>query len=69
MQNELMSIKHKKVFTTLKYIEHFLMFASTITGCFSISAFAFLVAIPIEITSFAMRLKICAITTGIKNYK
>ena len=32
-QNELMSRKHKKVFTTLNYIEHFLNVASTITGC------------------------------------
>ena len=32
-QNELMSKKHKKVCTTLNYIEHFLIFAFTITGC------------------------------------
>ena len=31
-QNELMSRKHKKVCTTLNYIEHFLILASTITG-------------------------------------
>ena len=40
-QNELTSRKHKKVFTTLNHIEHFLIF--------SISAFASLVGIPIEI--------------------
>ena len=39
-QNELMSKKHKKVWTTLNYLEHFLNFASTITGCISISASA-----------------------------
>ena len=44
-QNELMSKKHKKVCTTLNYIEHFLILASTITGCVSISAFASLVCI------------------------
>ena len=38
-QNELMSKKHKKVCTTLNYTEHFLILASTITGCVSISAF------------------------------
>ena len=31
-QNELMSKKHKKVCTTLNYIDHFLILASSITG-------------------------------------
>ena len=39
-QNELLSNKHKKVCTTLNYIEHFLILASAITGCILISAFA-----------------------------
>ena len=43
--------------------------ASTITGCVSISLLASLIGIPIWITSFAIRLKICAITAGIKRYK
>ena len=64
-----MSKKHKKVCTTLNYIEHFLILASTVTGCISISAFASLVGIPIGIMSSAIRLKICAITAGIKKYK
>ena len=64
-----MSKKHKKVCTTLNYIEHFLILASTITGCISISAFASLLGIPIGITSSAIGLKICAITAGIKKYK
>ena len=64
-QNELMSKKHKKVCTTLNYIEHFLILASTITGCVSISAFASLIGIPIGITSSAIGLKICAKTAGI----
>ena len=63
-RNELMSKKHKKVCTTLNYIEHFLISDSTITGCVSISAFASLVGIPIGITSAAIGLKICAITAG-----
>ena len=64
-----MSKKHKKVCATLNYIEHFLVLASTITGCISISAFASLLCISIEITSSAIRLKIYAVTTGIKKFK
>ena len=44
-QNKLMGKKHKKVCTTLNYIEHFLILGSTITGCVSISSFASLVGI------------------------
>ena len=65
-QNDLMNKKHKKVCTTLNYIEHFLILASTITGCISISAFASLTDISIGITSSAIGLKIYAITVGIK---
>ena len=68
-QNELMSKKHKKVWTTLNYIENFLILVSTITGCISISAFASLLGIPIGIASSAKGLKICAIAAGIKKYK
>ena len=68
-RNELLSKKHKKVCTTLNYIEHFLILASTITGCVSISAFASLIGIPIGITNIAIGLKICAITAAIKKYK
>ena len=64
-----MSKKHKKVCTGLKYIKYFLILASTITGCISISAFASLIGIPIGITSYTMGLKICAIAAGIKKYK
>ena len=53
-QNELMSRKHKKLCTTLNYIEHFLILASTFTGCISISVFSSLNGIPIGITSFIM---------------
>ena len=52
--NELMSRKYKNVCATLNYIEHFLILASTITGCISIFAFASLIAVPIGITSFAI---------------
>ena len=65
-----MSKKQERVWTTLNYIEHFLTMASTtITGCISISVFTSLIGIPIGITSSAIGLKICAITTGIKKYK
>ena len=47
----MLSRKHKKVCTALNYIEHFLILASTITGCISISAFASLFGIPIGITA------------------
>ena len=52
-----MSRKHKKVCTTLNYIEHFFILATTITGCISISALASLIDIPIKITSSAIGLK------------
>ena len=68
-QNELMSRKHKKVCTTLNHIEHFLILASTITGCISISVFPSLLGIPIGVTSSAIGLKPYAITAGIKRYK
>ena len=64
-----MSKKHKKVYTALNYIEHFLILASTITGCISISAFASLLGIPVGYTSSAIGLTICAIAAGIKKYK
>ena len=60
-KNELTSRKRKKVCATLNYIEHFLILASTITGCISISASASLLGIPIGITSSSIGLKICAI--------
>ena len=59
----------KKNCAALNYIEHFLILASTITGCVSVSTFASLVGIPIGITSYAMRLKMWGITAGVKKYK
>ena len=56
----------KKVCTILNYIQHFLILASTVTGCISISAFASLLGILIGITSSEIGLKFCAITAGIK---
>ena len=68
-RNEMMIKNHKKVCTTLNYIERSLILASTNTGCVSISAFASLIGISIRITSSAIGLKICAITAVIKKYK
>ena len=68
-QNDLIIRKHKKVCTTLNYIEHFLILVSTITGCISMSAFSSLLGIPIGSTSSAIGLKFCAITAEIKKYK
>ena len=49
-QNKLMSRKHKRVFTTLDYIEYFLILNSTITGCIWVSDFASLLDISIGIS-------------------
>ena len=65
-QNYLMSKKCKKVCTALIYIEQFLILASTITECVSVSAFAYLFGIPVGMTSSAVGLKTCV---GIKGYK
>ena len=48
---------------------HFLISVSVTSGCVSISAFALSVGVPVDITSFALGLKICTITAGIKKYK
>ena len=68
-RNKLMSKKHKNDCATLNYIEHFVILGSTVTRCVSISAFVSLVGIPIGVMSSIIRLKICAITAGIKKYK
>ena len=64
-----MSSKHKKVCTTANYIEHFVILASTITECISISAFAFLLGMNIGITRSATGLKMFPIAEGMKKYK
>ena len=66
-QNELMSNKHRKVFTTC--IEHFLILASMVTGCISISAFASLLGTPVTTRSSEIGLKIFALTAEIEKYR
>ena len=53
----------------LNYIDHLLIVISPVSGCISISALAFLVHIPIGITSSAIGLKVCVMTVVIKKYK
>ena len=55
-QNQLLSNKHKKFYTTLNSIWHILILASVVT-CVSTSAFASLL-IPIEIMSFGIGVNI-----------
>ena len=59
-------VESTKISTTLNYIENFLILASAIIGCISISAFASLFGIPKGIKKFTVGLTICAIVAGIK---
>ena len=67
--NDLMCEKYKKTCNYLNYVEHFLIVASTFTGCISISPFASLICVAFGITTFGVGTKICAMTAGIKKYK
>ena len=58
-QNELINKKHK----TLSYIEHFIILASVVITCISVSAFTPLRGVLLGIASPAID---CAITAGIK---
>ena len=64
-----MSQKHKNVSPILNYIDHFLIFTSTNTGCILISAFSSLIGIPLGITSSTAGFKICASAAGIRKHK
>ena len=46
-QNKLISKKYKMICKILNYTEHLLILTSTVTWCFSISVFAFLVGISV----------------------
>ena len=67
--NNLMSEKYRNTCKYLNYVEHFLIIASTVTDCVSISAFASLVCVPVGITSSAVEINVSSITAGIKRYK
>ena len=53
-ENELVSMKYKKVCSILNYTQNFPILASTVTGCISISDFASLLGTPIGVTSYAV---------------
>ena len=67
--NDLMREKYKKTCKYLNYVERLLILVSAVTGCVSVSAFPPLVFIPVSITSSAVGIKICSITSGIRKYK
>ena len=64
----MISKKHKKSCTILNYIEFFIILASAVTGCVSISTFNYLVGIPIGIAIFVVGLIIWAKNREIKKY-
>ena len=68
-QNELMSKKHKKLLTFKKATKLLPILIFTVTRWVSISTFASLVGILLDITSSAKGLKIFVIIAGIKKYK
>ena len=65
-KQNLMNKKNWKVCKGLNYIEESLISVSAVTGCVSISVFASLTGIPIDMTSSGQGLNICAKTTGTK---
>ena len=65
----MLSIKNKKVCTTLNYIEHFLILVFAVTIYISASAFASLINISKEIMSVTIGLNICGIIARIRKYK
>ena len=67
--NDLMSEKHKKTCKYFNYVERFLILASAVTACVSVSTSASLLCVPVAIRSPIVGLKICAITVEIKKYK
>ena len=62
-------VRNTKIFVSgLNHIENLLILTSVVTKCVSTSTFASLVGIPVGMVSFAVGLKTCAITGGIKMY-
>ena len=66
--NYLVTKKRNNVCTALNYIKNLLLLVSAVTGCVSITAVVCLVAIPIGITSSAVRLNVFPVIVGIKHY-
>ena len=61
-----MRTKHKNICTTLKYIQHFFVLVSTVTGCILIF-FSSLVSVSVAIRYSEMELKTCSINAKIKS--
>ena len=53
-QNKLINKKEKKVCRILKYTEHLLILASTLSGCVSIFSVASLIGVPVGMSSSAI---------------
>ena len=64
-----MSEKYKKIWKYSNYFTYLLILVLTVTDCVSVSAFASLVCVPVDIKTFVVGIKVCAITIGIKKYK
>ena len=62
LQSELLFKRHNKVWTTLNYIELFLILDFTVTWCISVSAFTSLVDNPIGIAISVTGSKVFAVT-------
>ena len=67
--NDFISEKHKKTCKYLDHVKNLLILASIFNGCNSVSAFTYLAAVLVGITSSAVGLKIFTIIAGIKRYK
>ena len=65
-QNKLINKKEKKVCRILKYTEHLLILASTLSGCVSIFSVASLIGIPVGISSSAIIKKFSVILYELK---
>ena len=64
-----MSKKYKKTWKYLNYIKKMLISAWKITACVLISKIASLICVPVGITSFAVGIKIFAVTAGTKKFR
>ena len=67
--NDFISEKHKKTCKYLDHVKNLLILASTFNGCNSVSAFTYLAAVLVGITSSAVGLKIFPTIAGIKKFK
>lgn len=61
-------MKTIKKWAGLNYSQHFLVFVPAVNGCVSVSAFASLVGVSVDIASSAVGLKTRVLTTEIKKY-